>query len=369
MSEARNAQMQPDEPTALAALPAELDQPFQTVSMTRAGLADVMFDETKFRQVQRVAKLFLQSGLIPKAIRGESTDQGVANVVLAFALALEMRENPVIVMQNVYFVHGTPGWKTTYCIAKANRARVFKSRIRWATKDLGEITITRKEKTGWDNNARKPTYKETPVKARNLEVTASAELAEGGPPVTATLSLAQAEKQGWTENEKYHSNPELMLQYRTASQLIRLYIPEVMLGYSTAEELETIPREELAPPSIPAIIETTARDVPKVEPIRPDVAPPAEKSEPAPRRTRSRAAAAGGSPPPTEGPLSIAHGEIKTLIETGAKAGWLSDGAAGGYGDRAAEHFKAGNLDKLQETFAELELIRDSFQGEQEQGE
>jgi hypothetical protein len=34
--------------------------------------------------------------------------------------------------------------------------------------------------------------------------------------------------------------PQLMLRYRAAALLVRLYCPEVLMGYQTAEELEDV---------------------------------------------------------------------------------------------------------------------------------
>lgn len=178
----------------------------------KIGLAEIMFDLQKFEQVKQIANVFYNSALVPSAIRGKSPGEGIANIILAFSLASEMQENPLILMQNVFFVGGTPGWKTQYMIAKANRSKIFAGRINWRTTNPNG----------------------------NLTVTAYAKLAGTGEDVEVSVDMAMAKAEDWTRNAKYKSMPEHMLRWRAAAFLIRLYAPEIMLGYSTVEELETM---------------------------------------------------------------------------------------------------------------------------------
>lgn len=197
-----------------------VSQQVEVMPSRRIGLAEIMFDLDRFEQVKKIAKVFYCSALVPAALRGKSETEGIANIILAFSLASELKENPLVLMQNVFFVGGTPGWKTQYVIAKANRAKVFAGRINWrTTKPDGVLTVT-----------------------------AFAALADTGEPVEATVDMTMAKAEGWTKNSKYASMPEHMLRWRAAAFLIRLYAPEVMLGYSTIEELETTPMAP-APPA------------------------------------------------------------------------------------------------------------------------
>lgn len=226
--------------------------PMETVDMRNVGLADIMFDVGKFAQMQRVAKLLMQSGLVPESIKGKSPEEGIANVILAFSLAMEMKENPLIVMQNIYFVSGRAGWSSQYIIAKANKAGVFASKIRWRKSEGELITITHKKKVGWDKEAREAIYRvEISKQVKNLAVTAYATLLGEKEPVEVTVDLQTAELEGWTTNIKYHTMAEHMLCWRSAAMLVRRYAPEVMLGYSVVEELETIQVDQPPPPEKP----------------------------------------------------------------------------------------------------------------------
>jgi hypothetical protein len=56
--------------------------------------------------------------------------------------------------------------------------------------------------------------------------------------------------------------PELMLRYRSAAFLVRLYAPEVMLGVPTIEEVEDV---AAAAPAMPARVVLTAASIPALE--------------------------------------------------------------------------------------------------------
>ena len=158
-----------------------------------------------FEHSQRVAKMFAASELVPPHLRGK-----MADCLIAYAIAKRTREEPLVVLQNIYFVSGRAGWSATYMIAKANRSGVFARRINWRVEGEG----------------------------KNLRVTAIATLADSGEPVEATASMAMAEAEGWTKNPKYRTMPDQMLRYRSATMLIRLFAPEVMMGLPVADEID-----------------------------------------------------------------------------------------------------------------------------------
>lgn len=168
----------------------------------------------QFEHSQRVAKMFASSELVPPHMRGK-----VADCLIAYAIAKRTREEPLVVLQNIYFVSGRAGWSATYMIAKANRSGVFARRINWRIEGEG----------------------------KNLRVTAFATLADSGEPVEATASMAMAEAEGWTKNTKYRTMPEQMLRYRSATMLIRLFAPEVMMGLPVAEEIDYVQARGPAP--------------------------------------------------------------------------------------------------------------------------
>lgn len=174
--------------------------------LTPYAKSSPILNSSLFNQLYRGAQLFASTQLIPKHLQGKPAD-----CFVALHVAQRMQEDPMTVMQNMYVVSGTPGWKTTYLIARINSSGLIKGRITWDVSGKGD----------------------------NLSVTAKATLTETGEAVAATADMAMAKAEGWTSNKKYQSMPEQMLRYRSASMLQRLYFPEVLLGYQTVEELET----------------------------------------------------------------------------------------------------------------------------------
>lgn len=164
-----------------------------------------LFDFTDPAEAWKMAGQFSASGLVPAHFRGKQPDCFVALVA-----AQHLGDNPLTVMQNMYVVHGTPAFSAKYRIARANASGVFKGRIGWRTEGEG----------------------------RSLAVTAFATLADTGEEVSFTVSMDMANAEGWTKNPKYKTLPELMLRYRAATFLTRLYCEDVMLGYHTREEME-----------------------------------------------------------------------------------------------------------------------------------
>lgn len=180
------------------------------LAITTMQPSDIYADASAFEHAQRVAKVFGSSTLVPEHLR-----KNPADALVALGIARALGEQPLVVMQNIYFVSGRAGWSTKYKIARANRAGVFRGPIRWRSEGAGET----------------------------LCVTAYADLigVEGDSRIEVAVDMKLAKAEGWTKNAKYQSMPEHMLRWRSASMLIDLYCPDVMLGLPTLEEIETMP--------------------------------------------------------------------------------------------------------------------------------
>lgn len=210
------------------------------------NMVQIMSDRDTFAQIKEAAKMFATSSLVPEHLRGP---QRVGDLMIAMAIAFELGENPLIVMQSIYFVSGKAGWAATYMIGRANKSGVFKGNINWRETGEGE----------------------------NLVVTAYAKKADTGEEVSIDASMKMANAEGWTRNAKYKSMPKLMLRYRSATMLIRLYAPEVMLG-STFDEIEDM--HHAGPnadnfPDIPAGSLSEIIDAPEVAAAIEQAEPPA----------------------------------------------------------------------------------------------
>lgn len=189
-----------------------------TTQTQKFDIAAGMLDPTTFEHMQRVGGMLALSPLFPQHLRQGDRATAIANGVLVVDMAIRLRENPLTVAQNIYFVGGRPGWSSSYMIGKANQHGVFRDPIDW------EIT----------------------GKGDTLSVTAFAVLAKTGRKVSTTCDMAMAKAEGWTKNPKYTSMPATMLRYRSASALIRFYCPEVMIGLPSDAEVE-MPMRDITP--------------------------------------------------------------------------------------------------------------------------
>lgn len=171
-----------------------------------------------FELMQRAAKAFSASTLVPKDYQGN-----IANCIIALEMASRMGASPLMVAQNLYVVHGRPGWSAQFLIASFNQCGRF-SAIRY------EWTGT-KGKDDWGARAW------------------AAELSTGEKIQGPFVSIALAKAEGWYDKSgsKWKTIPELMLMYRAAGWLVRTHAPEIAMGLQTDEEIRDVYDAERAP--------------------------------------------------------------------------------------------------------------------------
>lgn len=162
-----------------------------------------------FDLIQRTAKLFASSSIVPTQFQGN-----LPNCVIAVDMALRMGANPLMVCQNLYIVHGRPAWSAQFLIATINQC--------------GRFSAIRYEFQG------KPGTDDWGCKAVATELATKEKLE--GPLITIGL----AKKEGWygKSGSKWQTMPELMLRYRAAAWFVRAYAPEIAMGLQTAEEVK-----------------------------------------------------------------------------------------------------------------------------------
>lgn len=192
---------------------------------------------------QRIGKAFAASSLVPAQYQGN-----LANCIVALEMANRMGASPLMVMQNLYIVHGNPGWSSKFLIASFNQCGRF-SALRY------EFTKDRMGCRAWAVEK------------------ATGERIEG-PQVT----LAMAKDEGWSTKggSKWKTMPELMLMYRAAAFLIRTYAPEISMGLRTDDELMDMgTAEEVMAPrqarasEIGALLTSTPTPAPALQPAAP----------------------------------------------------------------------------------------------------
>lgn len=166
------------------------------------------FDLQAFELIQRVSKAFASSDLVPKQYQGN-----LPNCMIAMDMAQRMGANPLMVMQNLYVVHGTPGWSAKFLIATVNVC--------------GRYSSLRYEWRG------KPGDAEYGCRAWAIE----RETGERLDGIWVTWSMVRAE--GWDakNGSKWKTMADQMFVYRSAAFWQRAYAPELGMGLQTAEEI------------------------------------------------------------------------------------------------------------------------------------
>lgn len=192
--------------TTLAALrqPATAETQLPSVQMGFGSLQS-------FELMQRAAKLLAASTLVPKDYQNN-----LPNCVIALNMATRLGADPLLVMQNLYVVHGRPGWSAQFLIATFNQCGRFAAiRYKWSGTE---------GKDDWSCQA-------YAMERETNEVIT-------GP----LISIALAKKEGWYQKSgsKWQSIPQLMLMYRAAAWLVRTHAPEISMGLLTESELHDV---------------------------------------------------------------------------------------------------------------------------------
>lgn len=169
------------------------------------------FDLQGFELLQRVAKAFAASTLVPQQYQGN-----LPNCMIALNLARRLHADELMVMQNLYIVHGNPGWSSKFLIASVNTC--------------GRFTAMRYEWRG------EPGTDQYGCRAWAIE-RATGERLDG---VWIDWKMVKAE--GWNKKSgsKWLTMPDQMFVYRAAAFWQRAYAPEISMGLSTAEELADV---------------------------------------------------------------------------------------------------------------------------------
>ena len=163
-----------------------------------------------FELCQRMAKVFATSSLVPTQYQNN-----MSNCIIAMEMASRIGASPLQVMQNLYIVHGNPGFSAKFLIACINAS--------------GKFSPLRYEFQGKANT--------DDWSCRAYAVDKEGEVLHG-----AWVSIRMAKAEGWYNKtgSKWKTMPELMMRYRAATFLIRSVAPEIALGFQTTEEVRDI---------------------------------------------------------------------------------------------------------------------------------
>lgn len=181
------------------------------------GELAIFLDPTLFGQAWRASRLLASSSLVPDHYKGKE-----ANAFVALSLARRLDLDVFMVMQKTYVVGGRIGFEAQFSIAMVNSRGPFTGPIEWRFEGAGD----------------------------QKKCFAYATHRKTGKVCEAECSIQMAKDEGWYEKRtrdgremtsKWKTMPDMMLRYRSAAFLARLYCPEVLMGLSTVDELHDMP--------------------------------------------------------------------------------------------------------------------------------
>lgn len=228
-----------------------------------------------FEFMQRTARMFTQSSMVPVAYRAmvqkgygdrvtyEENPAALANCIIALNMSTRMNADPLMIMQNLNIIEGRPSWSSQFIIASINSCGRF-SPLRFEKVPGVEMDATH---TTFDWVEKKKVANVTKVRVTNMTCVAWAvergteipnfsreELLKhgslykcckaAGVPLleSPAVSIEMAVNEGWygKNGSKWQTMPDLMLTYRSSAFFGRIYAPELLMGLPAADELHDI---------------------------------------------------------------------------------------------------------------------------------
>jgi len=164
-------------------------------------------NSNQFEHAQRVAKMLSASSLVP-----DNFKNNIPNAMIALEMANRIGASPLMVMQNMYVVHGKPSWSSQFIISAINAC--------------GRFTPLRFEITGAGDTLACVAWAYEKGTKDRLD----------SPKVTMQMAIAE----GWVSKSgsKWKTMPDLMIRYRAAAFFGRLYAPDILMGMQTADEVD-----------------------------------------------------------------------------------------------------------------------------------
>lgn len=228
-----------------------MTQSLQTTPAAQLPVTMGFSDLASFEFMQRTAKMFSASTMVPTAYQAmvtkgygeratvEANPAALSNCMIALDMSQRMNANPLMIMQNLHIIEGRPSWSSQFIIAAINNCGKF-SPLRFDLQWLDEIDATYST-FEWENRQKIEKKHKVPIKNARC-VAWAIEKATGERLESAPVTMEMAVNEGWfgKNGSKWKSMPDLMMRYRSAAFFGRIYAPELLMGLPAAEELHDV---------------------------------------------------------------------------------------------------------------------------------
>lgn len=188
-----------------------------TVKDNQAVSTDILNDFQAFENAQRIGKMLTQSQIVPSAYQNN-----LPNTIVALEIAARTRLSPIVVMQNLNIIKGTPRWSSRYLIAAMTTSRVTNLHYELISDGRVKVPGFKNEET-IDN-----------LKCRAIATDRRSGKEYVGPWVTMEMAV----KEGWygKDGSKWKTMPEMMIRYRAATFFANVYYPDLSVGMAIEDD-------------------------------------------------------------------------------------------------------------------------------------
>lgn len=203
-------------------------------------MQSLMFDESAFQNVQRIAEVMAKSNVtVPAHLKNN-----VGDCMAVVMQAMQWGMNPWPVAQKTHLVSGNLGYEAQLVNAVITSMAPTKDRIHYEWFGPWENVIGNfVEKTSQKGNTyTAPGWKLADEKGLGVRVWAT--LKGEDEPRELELLLSQAQPRNST---LWATDPKQQLAYLAVKRWARLYCPDVILGVYSNDELDAVPERDITP--------------------------------------------------------------------------------------------------------------------------
>lgn len=215
------------------------------------------FDPEQFATMQRVAKMFAHSELVPDIYKiqvpqgaDEKTTamaemKAMSNCVIALEIASRIGASPLMVMQNLVIIYGRPSWSAKFLISTVNTCGRFEP-LQFRFTEEGNLGMVDYVDYEYNPTTRRKDAVKKQFDGRNIMnlkcVAYTTKRGKEQVLESSPVTIEMAIKEGWftKSGSKWQSMPRQMLMYRAASWWTSVYAPELSMGMRTVEEEQDI---------------------------------------------------------------------------------------------------------------------------------
>lgn len=172
-----------------------------------------ILDSARYEHVQRVAKVYLGSSMIPGHFKK------LEDVFVVCQMAFRMNVDPLMLLQNTYVVSGKPGLTGQMGIALVNASGILKGRLKFRYEGKDDTRAC----TAWGIDR------------------------ESGEILECRIDMEVVKGEGWLKNTKWKTMRDQMLAYRAGAWFGRMYCPDALFGLQTSDELDDVDMLNVTP--------------------------------------------------------------------------------------------------------------------------